>query len=63
VELLPDTAFAELAMARAENTRVAILEIDENLQNRIRIGEPGSVSKKAGEAIKMKVSLSTGDLE
>ncbi len=63
VQLLPDTAFAELAMARAENTRVAILEIDENLQDRIRIGEPGSVSKKPGEAIKMKVSLSTGDLE
>jgi hypothetical protein len=63
VQLLPDTALTELAMERAENTRVAILEVDENLHNRISIGETRSVSKKPGESIKMKVSLSTGDLE
>jgi len=63
VQLLPDTALTELAMERAENTRVAILEVDENLQSRISIGETRSVSRKPGEAIKMKVNLSTGDLE
>jgi hypothetical protein len=63
VQLLPDTALAELAMERTENTRVAILEIDENLQSRISVGETRSVTKKPGETIKMKVSLSAGDLE
>jgi hypothetical protein len=63
VQLLPDTALTELAMERAVNTRVAILEVDENLQSRISIGETTSVSKKPGEPIKMKVSLSTGGLE
>ncbi len=57
---LSDTALTELAMERAENTRIAILAVDENLQNRIEIGDMKSVSKKPDEMIKMKVSLSTG---
>jgi len=36
---------------------------DENMQSRISIGETTSVSKRPGETIKMKMSLSTGDLE
>ena len=47
----------------AENTRVAILAIDENLQNRIKIREVGSVAKDPDEMIKMKVTLSAGEVE
>ena len=63
VQLLPDMAITELAMARAENTRVAILEIDENLQDRIKIGDVGSVAEDSEDLIKMKVTLSTGEVE
>jgi hypothetical protein len=60
---LPETALADLAMQRAENTQIAIIDIDGNLQDRINIVETTSIEKESGEMIKMKVSLSTGDLE
>jgi len=56
---LPDAALASLATERAENTRLAILEHDETLQDRISIIETGSVTKEPDEMIKMKVALST----
>ena len=63
LQVLPDMALTELAMARAENTRVAIVEIDENLQDRIKIGDVVSVAEDPDDLIKMKVTLSTGDVE
>ncbi len=58
---LSETALASLAMERAENTKLAILEHDENLQDRVNILENKSVAKQSGEMIKMKVSLATGE--
>jgi hypothetical protein len=63
VQSLPETALADLARERAENTRTAILEHDENLQSRINIAEIKSISKKPGDPVRMKVSLSTGRSE
>ena len=60
VQPLPETELTRLARERADNTRVAILENDANLQDRINILEIKSVAKKSDEMIKMKVSLSTG---
>ena len=58
---LPETALTSLAKERAENTKLAILEHDENLRDRVNILENRSVAKQSGEMIKMKVSLSTGE--
>ena len=55
---LAETALATLAAERAENARIAILEIDENLQDRVRIAEIRSITKKSDEMIEMKVTLS-----
>ncbi len=55
---LAETALANLATERAENARIAILEINENLQDRVRISEIKSVTKKSDEMIEMKVTLS-----
>jgi len=63
VQSLPDAALANLATERAENTRIAILEYDENLQSRINTAEIKSISKKPGDPVRMKVSLSTGGSE
>ena len=60
---LPETALVDLAMQRAKNTQTAIIDIDGNLQERINIVETTSAEKDSGEMIKMKVSLSTGELE
>jgi len=57
---LPETAFDDIARERAENTRIAILESDENLLDRINIVATQSVAKKSDEMIKMKLNLSTG---
>ncbi len=59
LQVLPENALLDLAMERAENTRIAILENDGALQNRINIAEIKSVAKKSDEMIKMKVTLST----
>jgi hypothetical protein len=58
---LPEKALASLAMERAENTKLAILKHDENLQDRVNIAESRRVEKKSDEMIKMKVSLATGE--
>ena len=58
---LPESALASLAKERAENTKITILEHDENLQDRVNILENKSVAKQSGEMIKMQVSLSTGE--
>ena len=63
VQPLPETALVDLAMQRAKNTQTAIIDIDGNLQERINIVETTSAEKDSGEMIKMKVSLSTGELE
>lgn len=60
IQYLPDDAFAVLARSRAENTRIAILANDETLQDRIIAPAIKSVEKEAGEMIRMKVTLVTG---
>jgi hypothetical protein len=63
VQALPESELARLASERAENTRIAILENNGDLQDRINIVEIKSVAKKSDEMIKMKVSLSAGKQE
>jgi Domain of Unknown Function (DUF748) len=63
VQLLPETALAELALLRAENTKIAILENNDDLQNRINIVAARSITRKPDQMIKIKVNLSAGELE
>jgi len=58
-QTLSETTLGDLAMQRAKNTKFAILEYDENLQNRDNILETTRVTKEPDELIKMKVTLST----
>lgn len=61
LQILPDTALANLARSRAENARSAILAIDESLQERIVIPVSKSVEKESDEMIRMKVALVTAN--
>ena len=56
---LPATGLSNLALARAENTRSAILENDASLAERIDLTETTTIEKKSDEPIKMKVTLAT----
>jgi hypothetical protein len=57
---LPETELSSLATERAENARIAILEVDESLQDRIKLAEIKSVTKKPDEMIEMRITLSAG---
>jgi hypothetical protein len=55
-------ALADLALQRAENTKIAVLENNDDLQDRINIMGVRSLTKKSDEMIKIKVSLSAGEM-
>ncbi len=57
LQTLTDEALPELARARAENVRTAIVAADASLEPRISITELQGVERKDDEAIPMKVTL------
>jgi len=59
-QTLGESAIADLANERAENTRIAIRARDEGLRDRINVAESRTVEKEPDKMIEMKVTLSTG---
>ena len=59
LQRVTETELDNLAHARAESTRTAILLFNESLQDRAIVGESTEVTKKAHEMIRMRVTLSS----
>ncbi len=60
LQALTDEELAALANKRSANTRDAIVEIDADLTERIKIGSPKAIETSNDEAVRMKVTMSTG---
>jgi uncharacterized protein DUF748 len=61
IEPVAEADLAALARARAENSRDALLLVDEGLSSRVSIGTLNAVERKDNEMIGIKLVLSTGN--
>ena len=57
VQVVNAQDLSELATARAEALRAALLAIDENLQDRVLIAENATATRQDGASIEMQITL------
>lgn len=55
-----ESNFVTLAQERAENSRMALLAIDDRLSTRVSVGKLNAVERKDGEMVGLELVLSTG---